>query len=38
MKKLYIALIVDSEAAQNLKGFSCTNARSYFGAAMRVPS
>jgi len=35
---LFFSKIVDSEAAQNLKGFSCTNARSYFGAAMRAPS
>tara|TARA_B100001079_G_scaffold23682_1_gene18224 strand:- start:881 stop:1636 length:756 start_codon:yes stop_codon:yes gene_type:complete len=32
---LYWSKIVDSEASQNLKGFSCTNARSYFGLSMR---
>ena len=35
---LFFDKIVDSEASQNLKGFSCTNARSYFGAAMRTPN
>lgn len=34
---LFYSKIIDSDAATNLKGFSCTNARSYFGAAMRAP-
>ena len=33
---LFFSKIIDSEAATNLKGFSCSNARSYFGAAMRA--
>tara|TARA_B100000214_G_scaffold154272_1_gene110550 strand:- start:531 stop:1295 length:765 start_codon:yes stop_codon:yes gene_type:complete len=36
--ELYYSKIGDSEAAANLKGFSCTNARSYFGLSMRSPS
>jgi len=36
--ELYYSKIGDSEAAENLKGFSCTNARSYFGLSMRSPS
>jgi hypothetical protein len=28
--------IAESEANANLKGFSCTNAESYFGSAMRT--
>ncbi len=36
--ELYYSKIGDSEAAKNLKGFSCTNARSYFGLSMRSPS
>lgn len=35
---LFYSKIADSEAAQNLKGFTCTNARSYFGSAMRASS
>ena len=35
---LFYSKIMGSEASQNLKGFSCSNARSYFGAAMRTPS
>lgn len=34
--ELFWSKLTDSEAAQNLTGFSCTNARSYFGAAMRT--
>ena len=29
--------IADSEASKNLKGFSCSNSRSYIGTAMRTP-
>ena len=29
--------IADSEANKNLKGFSCSNSRSYIGTAMRTP-
>ena len=36
--ELYYSKIGDSEASANLKGFSCTNARSYFGLSMRSPS
>jgi hypothetical protein len=36
--ELYYSKIGDSEASANLKGFSCTNARSYFGMSMRAPS
>ena len=36
--ELYYSKIGDSEAAENLKGFSCTNARSYIGLSMRSPS
>ena len=36
--ELYYSKIGDSEAAANLTGFSCTNARSYFGLSMRSPS
>ena len=36
--ELYFSKIGDSEASANLKGFSCTNARSYFGMSMRAPS
>ncbi len=32
---LYWSKIAESEASQNLKGFTCTNARSYFGPSMR---
>ena len=32
---LYWSKIAESEASQNLKGFSCTNARTYFGPSMR---
>jgi hypothetical protein len=35
--ELFYSKIGDSEAATNLKGFSCSNARSYFGLAMRTP-
>lgn len=37
-QKLYQDKLADSEASANLKGFSCTNARSYFGMSMRSPS
>lgn len=33
--ELYYSKIGESEAAANLKGFSCTNARSYFGLSMK---
>ena len=33
----FYSKIGDSEAAANLKGFSCSNASSYFGTAMRTP-
>ena len=32
---LYFSKINDSEASKNLKGFSCNNARSYFGSSMK---
>jgi len=35
---LFFSKIIDSEASKNLKGFSCSNARSYFGSAMRTSS
>jgi hypothetical protein len=35
--ELFYSKIGDSEAAANLKGFSCSDARSYFGSAMRAP-
>ena len=35
---LFFSKIIDSEASTNLKGFSCRNARSYFGSAMRTSS
>jgi len=33
--ELFWDKIYDSEAAQNLKGFSCSNANTYVGAIMR---
>ena len=35
--ELFYSKIGESEAAANLKGFSCSNASSYFGFAMRTP-
>ena len=35
--ELFYSKIGGSEAAANLKGFSCSDARSYFGSAMRAP-
>jgi hypothetical protein len=34
---LYFSKLEGSEETQKLKGFSCSNARSYFGSAMRTP-
>jgi hypothetical protein len=33
--ELFWEKIAESEAAQNLKGFSCSNANSYVGLIMR---
>ena len=33
---LYFSKIGDSQASKNLKGFSCNNARSYFGLSMKA--
>ena len=33
---LYFSQIGDSQASKNLKGFSCNNARSYFGLSMKA--
>ena len=35
--ELFWEKIAQSEANANLKGFSCTNGRSYIGTAMRTP-
>jgi hypothetical protein len=35
---LFFSKIIDSKASKNLKGFSCSNAGSYFGSAMRTSS
>lgn len=35
--ELFWEKIAESEANSNLKGFSCNNARSYIGTAMRTP-
>jgi hypothetical protein len=34
---LFYEKIEGSEASNNLKGFSCSNARSYIGQSMRDP-
>ena len=36
--ELYYSKIGNSEASKNLKGFSCSNARSYTGMSMLAPS
>ena len=33
--ELYWDKLAESEASQNLKGFSCSNAREYVGLSMR---
>ena len=34
--ELFYSKIAESEAAANLKGFSCTNARAYFGMSLKA--
>ena len=37
VEPLFVSKLQNSDASTNLKGFSCLNARSYFGSAMRTP-